>query len=163
MQIKPVSAVLLSFFISIDSLRHSMNSLTNFPGKGTISYRRKQDLHMVVLNLEKENEFAELIGKPSVQGYLVVVDFSKGHCKPCQKTAPLFENLSEKYGASAVFAKVDADSSPEAKGVLKKQGIKSVPTFQLWLDGNKIDTIQGAHIDELEESIQSTVAKLNLQ
>ena len=120
----------------------------------------------LVKEIIEESAFEDLtLRKSSEAGEtsVVVVDFAKGHCKPCQKTAPLFENLAIKYDGQAIFAKVDADSCPEAKLLLKKLGIKSVPTFQIWVDGSKVDTIQGAHMDELEESIQSTLAKLKIK
>ena len=91
---------------------------------------------------------------------ITVIDFQKSKCKPCIKVAPLYTSLSEKYAEKNIrFYKVDADSSSEALGILKANGVRSVPTFQVWNEGTLIDTVQGAHIDEVEEILISILAK----
>jgi len=90
---------------------------------------------------------------------ICVVDFQKSKCKPCIKVAPLFSSLSEKYSSNVRFYKVDADSSSEALGILKANGIRSVPTFQIWNKGALVDTVQGAHIDEVEEILLGLLGK----
>jgi len=82
-----------------------------------------------------------------------VIDFQKSKCKPCIRIAPEFEALSEKYQGTANFYKVDADSSSEALALMKANGIRSVPTFQIWKGGEMLDSIQGAHLDEVEEAL----------
>lgn len=82
-----------------------------------------------------------------------VIDFQKSKCKPCIRIAPEFEALAEKYQGTANFYKVDADSSSEALALMKANGIRSVPTFQIWKGGEMIESIQGAHLDEVEEAL----------
>ncbi len=60
------------------------------------------------------------------------------------------------------LTRVDADTSPEVKSVMKAQGIRSVPTFHVWRNGEKIDTINGANMDDLEDCIRSNISKNNL-
>ena len=33
---------------------------------------------------------------------------------------------------------------------MKSMGVRSVPTFHVWAAGEKIDSVQGAHVDEVE-------------
>ena len=75
-----------------------------------------------------------------------VIDFQKSGCKPCIKVAPAYEELSKKYEGQANFYKVDADTSKEALGLMKSMGVRSVPTFHVWAAGEKIDSVQGAHV-----------------
>lgn len=90
----------------------------------------------------------------------VIIDFQKSKCIPCQKVAPLFEDLAKRYDAKAKFYKVDADSSPEALAVMKANGIRSVPTFHVWREGIRIDSIQGAHVDEVEYLLKQELQKM---
>lgn len=85
----------------------------------------------------------------------LVIDFQKSQCKPCKRIAPEFEALAVKYSSSIKFYKVDADSSKDALAVLKSAGIRSVPSFHIWKDGAIKESIQGAHMDELEEILNS--------
>lgn len=38
-------------------------------------------------------------------------------------------------------------------------GVKSVPTFFVFREGQRIDSIQGAHIDDLENLINDELSK----
>ena len=91
----------------------------------------------------------------------VVIDFQKSACKPCMQAAPLYEALSKAYDGQAVFYKVDADASKDALALMKAVGIRSVPTFHVWRGGKKIDSIQGAHVNEVEEVLKKELEKGN--
>ena len=58
------------------------------------------------------------------------------------------------------FYKIDADSSTEALAMIKANGIRSVPTFHVWNSGIRVDTVQGAHIDEVEAILKDEIMKL---
>lgn len=45
--------------------------------------------------------------------------------------------------------------------MMKVQGIRSVPTFHIWNAGVRIDTIQGAHIDEVEAAVEDELKKVS--
>ena len=66
--------------------------------------------------------------------------------------APKFEELSEKY-TDAVFLKVMGDASPEASKLMKREGVRSVPSFHYFLKGEKVDVINGANADAIEAAI----------
>jgi hypothetical protein len=65
-----------------------------------------------------------------------------------------------KYRDKVEFYKIDADSSKEALDVMRANGIKTVPTFHIWRNQEKIDTIIGAHIDDLENKLIDELKKI---
>jgi thiol-disulfide isomerase/thioredoxin len=77
------------------------------------------------------------------------------------KIAPAFEALSKQYEGKAKFYKVDADSSKEALALMKVMGVRSVPTFHIWNAGTRIESIQGAHLDEVEYTLKLELSKQN--
>ncbi|XP_033336587.1 thioredoxin-like [Megalopta genalis] len=81
---------------------------------------------------------------------LVVVDFTATWCGPCQRIAPVFEQLSVKY-PNAVFLKVDVDKCTETAAV---QGVSAMPTFIFYRNQKKLGLCQGADPVGLESKIQ---------
>lgn len=69
--------------------------------------------------------------------------------------APKFEELSVKY-PDAIFLKVIGDASPEASKLMKREGVRSVPSFHYFMNGEKVDVINGANA----EAIEAAIAKL---
>ena len=67
--------------------------------------------------------------------------------------APKFEEFSEKY-TDAVFLKVMGDASPEASKLMKREGVRSVPSFHYFKNGEKVDVINGANAEAIEAAIQ---------
>lgn len=79
--------------------------------------------------------------------------------------APLLKKMCEGHDADEVsFCKVDADNSengPIALECLKEHGIKTVPTFHVYVGQTLVETVKGAYIEELEEKIESHRAVLS--
>jgi len=71
---------------------------------------------------------------------LVLVDFWAEWCAPCRMLAPTFEKLSETYGNSVTFAKVNVDELPE---IAEKYAIRSIPTLLLLREGKVIERLVG--------------------
>ncbi|TMW52794.1 hypothetical protein DOY81_002128 [Sarcophaga bullata] len=84
---------------------------------------------------------------------LVVVDFTATWCGPCQRIAPHFEMLPNKY-PKAIFLKVDVD---KCQDTASSQGVSAMPTFIFYRNRTKIDRIQGADINALEAKIQEHI------
>ncbi|CAG9462599.1 unnamed protein product [Pedinophyceae sp. YPF-701] len=72
----------------------------------------------------------------------VIVDFAATWCGPCKMIAPKFEALAREHGGAAVFCKVDVD---EASDVASACGVSAMPTFQVWIKGEKVDEVRGAN------------------
>uniref|UniRef100_A0A3B4F875 Thioredoxin domain-containing protein n=1 Tax=Pundamilia nyererei TaxID=303518 RepID=A0A3B4F875_9CICH len=64
---------------------------------------------------------------------LVVVDFTATWCGPCQRIAPKMAVAPE--NANVIFLKVDVDA---AHDVSSSCGIRSMPTFQFYKNGQKV-------------------------
>lgn len=114
--------------------------------------------------IEPLSSMSEFEAAGAAAGVVVVVDFQKSQCKPCMRIAPQFSAMSDAYAASGApvrFYKVDADTCSEALAMMRTLQIRSVPTFYVFSDGQQVDIICGAHIDDLEDLVKQEVEKLN--
>jgi thioredoxin len=98
--------------------------------------------------LHRDDSFQPELAAAGVK--LVVVDFYATWCGPCQRIAPVFEQLARKY-PKAIFVKVDVDKCQETAAT---NGITAMPTFLFFRNKTKIDTLRGADPGALEEKIQ---------
>ncbi|XP_015603879.1 thioredoxin-like protein 1 [Cephus cinctus] len=97
------------------------------------------------------NDDGQFHGEMSNAGTkLVVVDFTATWCGPCQRIAPVFEQLSVKY-PNAVFLKVDVDKCAETAA---GQGVSAMPTFIFYRNRTRLGLCQGADPSGLESKIQ---------
>ena len=87
-----------------------------------------------------EEILAQADGKP------VILDFQYDGCSPCQEIAPAFENLMINNSDSAIFRKVDIF---QHKDMLAELGVKSLPTFKMWVDGKLFSTKVGTDLEDL--------------
>uniref|UniRef100_A0A8D0E6M1 Thioredoxin n=1 Tax=Salvator merianae TaxID=96440 RepID=A0A8D0E6M1_SALMN len=81
---------------------------------------------------------------------LVVVDFTAKWCGPCKMIRPFFHELAVRY-ENVLFCIVDVDL---AEDVADHCNIVAIPTFQLFINGEKIFEITGANGKKLEEKIK---------
>ena len=82
-------------------------------------------------------ELNELLGKQQV----VLADFSASWCPPCQAMAPVVERLAAHFAGQADVVKVDVDREGE---LASEHGIRSIPTFLLFANGQVVERIVGA-------------------
>lgn len=120
--------------------------------------RRSSTIRRVIKDILTQQEFDE-VTKNNMLDYPIVIDFQKSQCRPCKRIAPAYEALSAKYKEKVLFYKVDADSSKEALALMRANGVRSVPTFHIWRKGELVDTVQGARMEEVEQSIQDELKK----
>ncbi|XP_072010418.1 thioredoxin-like isoform X3 [Engystomops pustulosus] len=102
----------------------------------------------MVQYVETEDEFRAIL--ESGGDKLIVVDFTATWCGPCQRIAPFYESLASKY-PGVVLYKVDVD---EASDIAAEYGIRAMPTFHFYKDGNKVDELCGAIPSKLESLVQ---------
>lgn len=65
----------------------------------------------------------------------VLVDFGATWCGPCQKIAPIIDELAADFQGRAKVAKIDVDNNQDLAG---QYGIMSVPTLMLIKNGDVI-------------------------
>ncbi|KAK7464993.1 hypothetical protein VKT23_006202 [Stygiomarasmius scandens] len=107
---------------------------------------------MGVQAINSLEEFHTIInsGKP------VVVDFWATWCGPCRVISPIFEKFSEQT-PNVEFYKVDVDAQTD---IAQEVGIKAMPTFMLFKDGNKVKDLVGAVPPALEALVKQDAASL---
>lgn len=98
-----------------------------------------------VIHVTSVEHFNQLISQGPA-----VVDFTASWCGPCQMIKPEFERLSQVY-TSVQFLKVDVD---ELNDVASNAGVRAMPTFKIYVDGNNVDELVGASKEKLEELIK---------
>mmetsp|Transcript_16688 Transcript_16688/g.30290 ORF Transcript_16688/g.30290 Transcript_16688/m.30290 type:complete len:106 (-) Transcript_16688:188-505(-) len=103
----------------------------------------------MVKYVESEAEWTELMEQS--QGKLVVVDFTASWCGPCQMVAPHFEKMSEEF-SNAIFVKVDVDAMDK---IAQKCGVRAMPTFQFFKNGQKVDELMGADVNALKAKVSA--------
>lgn len=105
---------------------------------------------MAVADIDSEAKFDDAISGAGDK--LVVVDYSTTWCGPCKVIAPKFDELSDKYSDS-IFLKVIGDATPDASKLMKREGVRSVPSFHYFKNGEKVDVVNGANAEAIEAAI----------
>lgn len=85
----------------------------------------------------------------------VVVDFWAEWCGPCKSMGPLIDELANEKSDKVKVAKVNIDESPEAPTTY---GVRGIPTFMVFKDGQVLDTkVGGMSKSQLEEWVDSVL------
>jgi len=85
----------------------------------------------------------------------VLVDYWADWCNPCRQLAPILEELAGQYEGQVTFVSVDTNVNT---GVAAKQDIRSLPTVQLYVDGELRDVIVGSVTKmKLRQTIDSVI------
>ncbi len=75
---------------------------------------------MAVIQITEEN-FDDIVMKSEKP---VLLDFYADWCEPCRMLSPIVEELSEEYGASYTFGKINVD---EQAGLALRYGVMDIP------------------------------------
>lgn len=99
---------------------------------------------MGVQVISSYDQFKEVTGGDKI----VVIDFWATWCGPCKMIGPVFEKISDtKAGETLGFYKVDVD---EQSQIAQEVGIRAMPTFVFFKNGEKIETVVGADLTKLQ-------------
>ncbi|KAB8297911.1 hypothetical protein EYC80_001695 [Monilinia laxa] len=84
---------------------------------------------------------------------IVVLDAYATWCGPCKAISPKVSAFSEQY-TKAYFIKVDVDEVPD---VSQELGIRAMPTFIIFKNGEKLSQVVGASPHTVEQAIINAV------
>tara|TARA_Y100001001_G_C7937515_1_gene284342 strand:- start:119 stop:436 length:318 start_codon:yes stop_codon:yes gene_type:complete len=85
----------------------------------------------------------------------VVVDFWAEWCGPCKAMSPIIDELSEEMKDKVKVAKINIDENPNAP---TKYGVRGIPTFMIFKDGEVTGTkVGGMSKDDLKKWVEDSV------
>jgi thioredoxin 1 len=70
----------------------------------------------------------------------VLVDFWAPWCGPCRMAGPVLDKIAKEYGGKVKVCKVNVD---DHRQVAIDNGIMSIPTLNLYKDGQLVDQMTG--------------------
>ncbi|GAB0133124.1 hypothetical protein EsDP_00001539 [Epichloe bromicola] len=104
---------------------------------------------MSVINITSKAQFDELLKeKPAValQAHAV-------WCGPCKTISPVFEKIASEGNndAKVTFARFDTD---EVSDLAQELGVRSIPAFFAFKNGEKVDNLAGANPPALQKLVK---------
>ncbi|KAI0348328.1 thioredoxin [Trametopsis cervina] len=129
-------------YISTDRPRHPSPNLPLLTLTTTAHYTTA---NMTVTPISDLAQFRDIVGKDQV----VIFDFWATWCGPCKVISPIFEKFSEQF-SSVGFYKVDVDNAGD---ISEEVGVRAMPTFMAFKNGQKIGEVVGANPSALNALI----------
>lgn len=84
-----------------------------------------------------------------------IIYWSAPWCGPCKIISPHLEALSSQYDDKIQFGKLNTDQAPE---LMRRYGIRGVPTLMIFVNGEEGSTLVGAHTKaQMETFIQKAL------
>jgi len=135
-----MSSLLRTTKLTANIIRSSSRTIRSF---------QTTSIKMGVHNVANKVEFDSAIKDNKV----VVLDAFATWCGPCKVIAPQVAKFSEEY-TGAHFIKLDVDEVPD---VAQELGIRAMPTFLVFKNGEKINEVVGANPKSLLAAIEAAV------
>ncbi|PFH35675.1 thioredoxin-like protein TLP1 [Besnoitia besnoiti] len=108
----------------------------------------------IVNQVKSTQDFESVTASQAGETPVKVVQFSASWCGPCRHVTPIVEGWSNKMPASEVqFFHVDIDECPE---LAEEYDISSVPTFLVFKNGKRVNTVVGGNTARLEQAIKES-------
>eukprot|EP00002_Diphylleia_rotans_P040486 TRINITY_DN95_c0_g1_i7.p1 TRINITY_DN95_c0_g1~~TRINITY_DN95_c0_g1_i7.p1 ORF type:complete len:519 (+),score=135.12 TRINITY_DN95_c0_g1_i7:95-1651(+) len=104
---------------------------------------------MVLKYVNSDAEFDSSL-KAVANGSLAVLYFTASWCGPCQRIAPIVDNMAKQYNA-ATFLKIDVDKAERSSGAYQ---VSSIPTFAFVRNGKELERISGADHVKLQKTVE---------
>jgi len=102
---------------------------------------------MTITVVNSLDQFHQIINSDKVS----VFDFWAEWCGPCRAISPVFEKLASLPENSSVgFYKVDIDAQAD---IAQEVGVRSIPLFNAYQSGNKVNEVLGANPSSLQTLI----------
>lgn len=87
---------------------------------------------------------------------VTLVDMYADWCGPCQRLAPIVEELSHEFEGKATITKLDVDASGD---ISQQFGVMSIPTILIFKDGQLVDKTVGlASKEDLSSLLNKHIA-----
>ncbi|KAK0536580.1 hypothetical protein OC842_001939 [Tilletia horrida] len=105
---------------------------------------------MTVTAITSYDQFESIIKDNKV----VLIDFWATWCGPCRMISPIFEKLADQHGSKVFFANLDVDTEDLGSRI----GIRAMPTFYLYVNGERAGEVVGAKPADLSLLVNEAVA-----
>lgn len=109
---------------------------------------------MPVLEIKSKKEYLDLVNKNSY----VALQATATWCGPCKAISPIFAKQADELAAADTyaFAKFDTEEVPD---LAQELGIRSIPAFFFFKDGDLDESITGANVPALKKAVEGYAAK----
>ena len=142
---KTLRTAIAAFFIAVGLLA-SGNAYGGNDKKGTVTELNSESFKTTVYDITKDG--LDYLGeKPAI------VDFTATWCGPCQRIAPILDELAAEYDGQIVIYKVDIDKERE---LAKAFSISSIPAvLYIPMDGEPVITIGSRGKEKFKKEIET--------
>mmetsp|Transcript_36504 Transcript_36504/g.66030 ORF Transcript_36504/g.66030 Transcript_36504/m.66030 type:complete len:180 (+) Transcript_36504:239-778(+) len=132
-----------------------VSSVRCVKSSSTLSARSPLAARSAVEKCEGEAFIDEAIKSTAGDQSVLLLSFSTTWCGPCKLMDPKITELSQTFAGKVRVIKIMGDADPDGKQIMKREAIRSVPQYQVYKNGEKVDVITGAQYDALLTSLKT--------
>jgi thioredoxin 1 len=94
--------------------------------------------------------------KKATKKKFTIVKFSTNECPPCQQVKPIFKEIASDPEYAAITF-INANVADD-RSMLDKFSVKALPTIKIYINGEEVDELVGAHNDkEIRKFIDNNI------